>query len=301
VVAALRDCSPLIERWDGDPADPRTGNPPTSAAPTHGHLLADLRRQGMPPQAIAAVDLALWDLAGKRRRLPVWKLLRAADGNAIDVNATIAAADRADAAAEAAEARAAGFGTIKVKVGLDGDAERVAAVRAALGPDIAMRLDANGAWSVDEAIASLSALAPVGIELCEEPVHGLASLRAVAAASSVPIALDESAGLPGALDRRHAAAVCLKIARCGGITGVIDAAARARASGYEVYVSSTLDGPLGIAAALHACAAVAPDRACGLATLGLFAGHKDPLPAVAGRIAMPAGPGLGDGLRNWYA
>ncbi|GAC1434691.1 MAG: hypothetical protein NVSMB51_02500 [Solirubrobacteraceae bacterium] len=64
-----------------------------------------------------------------------------------------------------------------------------------------------------------------------------------------------------------------------------------RASGADVYLSSTFDGPLGIAAALHAAAALAPLPPCGLATLELF--HDEPeLPVRAGRIAVPAAPGL---------
>jgi L-alanine-DL-glutamate epimerase-like enolase superfamily enzyme len=113
----------------------------------------------------------------------------------------------------------------------------------------------------------------------------------------VPIALDETASAIGALDTRVCQAVCLKIASCGGITGVVGAARQARAAGYEVYLASTLDGPLGIAAALHVAAALRPTRACGLATLALF---DDPLPARGGRIEPPAGAGLGDGLLSWY-
>ena len=94
--------------------------------------------------------------------------------------------------------------------------------------------------------------------------------------------------------------MCLKIARGGGISGVIEQARRARAAGYEVYLASTLDGPLGIAAALHAAAAIKPDRPCGLATLGVFADRTDPLPAASGRISAPTGPGLGDNLLDWY-
>jgi L-Ala-D/L-Glu epimerase / N-acetyl-D-glutamate racemase len=67
-----------------------------------------------------------------------------------------------------------------------------------------------------------------------------------------------------------------------------------------VYLASALDGPLGIAAALHAACALRPDRPCGLATLRMFAEREDPLPAVAGSIAVPEGPGLGDGLVAWY-
>jgi L-alanine-DL-glutamate epimerase-like enolase superfamily enzyme len=239
-------------------------------------------------------DLAQWDLDGRRTGRPVWQLLGAGDAPAVEVNATIAAHDPA---AAAVAAREAGYRCVKVKVGLGDDAERVAAVREALGPDVAIRLDANGSWSVDEAVEMLGELEPLGIELCEEPASGVEACARVAASSPVPVALDESA--LDALDRRVCEAVCLKVARCGGITGLLDAAARARRAGYRIYLASMLDGPLGIAAALHAAAAVEPDYACGLATLSLFE-RADALPVRDGRIAVPSGPGLGDGLTDWY-
>jgi o-succinylbenzoate synthase len=269
-----------------------------SGASPH-EALAEWRAMAVLP-AVAAVDMALWDLEGRRAGQPVWRLLGAHAAEPVEVNYTIAAADRAGAAAQAGTARAAGFRCVKAKVGIGDDAGRLAAVRAVLGPDVAIRLDANGAWSVEEAVAALRALAPTGIELCEEPVRGLAQTRELAAATAVPIALDETASAIGALDTRVCQAVCLKIASCGGITGVVGAARQARAAGYEVYLASTLDGPLGIAAALHVAAALRPTRACGLATLALFADRDDPLPARGGRIEPPAGAGLGDGLLSWY-
>jgi L-alanine-DL-glutamate epimerase-like enolase superfamily enzyme len=245
--------------------------------------------------------MALWDLEGRRSGQPVWQLLGARAAPPVEVNYTIAAADRAGAAAEAGAARAAGFRCVKLKVGLGDDAGRVAAVRAVVGPEVAIRLDANGAWTVDEASAVLHALAPAGIELCEEAVHGLEQTRSVAAAvPGVALALDETASGAGALDDQVCQAVCLKIAASGGITGLIDAARRAREADYEVYLASTLDGPLGIAAALHAAAAIQPDHPCGLATLGLFADRENPFPPHGGRIEVPPGAGLGDGIADWY-
>jgi o-succinylbenzoate synthase len=269
-----------------------------SGASPH-EALAEWRAMAVLP-AVAAVDMALWDLEGRRAGQPVWRLLGAHAAEPVEVNYTIAAADRAGAAAQAGAARAAGFRCVKAKVGIGDDAGRLAAVRAVLGPDVAIRLDANGAWSEEEAVAALGVLAPTGIELCEEPVRGLAQTRRVAAETSVPLALDETASAIGALEDRVCQAVCLKIASFGGITGVVQAAYQARASGYEVYLASTLDGPLGIAAALHAAAVVHPERACGLATLSLFADREDPLPARDGRIEVPEGAGLGDGLISWY-
>ncbi len=239
-------------------------------------LLAACAERARLPQALAALDLALWDLAGRRAGQPVWRLLGAAEPPPLAVNATIAVADPEVAAHEASVARSRGFRCVKVKVGLDDDLERVAAVRAAAGPEMAIRLDANGAWSASEAVAALGALEPVGIELCEEPTRGLAALERVSAQAAIPIALDESAADPAALDRRVCDAVCLKISRCGGISGVLEAAARARAAGYRLYLASTLDGPLGIAAAIHAAAVLRPELPSGLATLALFAEHRRP-------------------------
>jgi L-alanine-DL-glutamate epimerase-like enolase superfamily enzyme len=284
--AALEDCRALLRGSDGvDRAE----------------LLAACREVAVLPQALAAIDLALCDLAGRRAGEPVWRLLGASAPPRIAVNWTIGAIDRAGAAREAAEASAAGYGCVKVKVGVGDDAGRLAAVRAAGGPGLAIRIDANGSWSAQEAMDALRALAPVGIELCEEPASGVEEIARVAAAvSPLAIAIDETAAAPGALERRCCEAVCLKIARCGGISGAVEQAQRARRAGYDVYLASTFDGPLGIAAAVHAAAVVQPRRPCGLATLALFEGGEDPLPVRGGFIEAPGGPGLGDGLAGWY-
>lgn len=282
VRAALEDCRPVLRDADGLP---------------RAMVAAACREAAVLPQAIAAIDLALWDLEGRRRGEPVWRLLGAgpAPPAAVEVNALLGAEDRAGAASEAGAARAAGFPCVKVKVGIGDDAGRVAAVRAAVGPEIAIRLDANGEWSPEEALAHLRALAPSRIELCEEPVHGVAQLRAVADDAEMPIAMDETAVAPGALASGATPIVCLKLSRCGGITGLLAAAETARDAGSEVYLASTLDGPLGIAGALHAAAVLRPERPCGLATLGAFAELElDPALTVAdGVMQVPSGPGLG--------
>src|SRR5205814_6609663 len=107
-----------------------------SGAP--GVRLVDACRQADPlPQALSAVDLALWDRAGRRAGRPVSELLTDAPEAFVHVNAL------ADTADEAAEAARAGFGCVKAKAGLADDAERLAAIRAAIGPDVAPRIDAN--------------------------------------------------------------------------------------------------------------------------------------------------------------
>ena len=257
-----------------------------------GELIDACRAADDLPQALAAVDIALWDRAGRRAGRPVARLLSDHVLDEVAVNATIGAADRATAAAGAAAAVRAGFRCVKLKVGIGDDAGRVAAVRAALGPEPLLRLDANGAWSVEEAVKAIEVLAPAGLELVEEPVHGLAPLRALRDRVPVRIAMDETAAVPGALASGAADAVCLKLGRCGGISGLLACATLVRASGAEPYVTSTFDGPVGVAAALHAAAALRIDAACGLATLDLFADCEHPLIVRDGAIAVPRGPGV---------
>jgi L-Ala-D/L-Glu epimerase len=250
------------------------------------------------PQALAAVDMALWDLAGKRAGRPVAELLAERPARRVSLCASIAACDRAGTAAEAARLASAGFACVKVKVGIGDDAGRVVAARAALGPHVALRLDANGAWNVDEAVRAIEALAPAGLELIEEPVHGVAAVQAVRERVATRVAIDETAAEAGALTGRVADAVCLKISRCGGISGLLAAAALVRATGSDVYVGSTYDGPLGIAAALHAAAAWAGSAQllpCGLATLSLFAEDDGRFAPLDGSIDVPDEPGLGLG------
>ncbi|WP_051323960.1 mandelate racemase/muconate lactonizing enzyme family protein [Candidatus Solirubrobacter pratensis] len=236
-------------------------------------LLAACRSERDLPQALAAIDLALWDRRARLERTPIAKLIAPDALDAVPVNATIGAEDRTGAAAAAATAARAGFTCVKVKVGIGDDGGRVAAVRAA-APGITIRVDANGAWTTpNEALANLRALAPIGVELCEEPVHGVEALREVRGESPVPIAMDEThAPGSGAAD-----AVCLKITR-GGITGVLEDAQAARAAGSDVYLASTYDGPLGLRAGLHAAAGLKVTRHCGLAT--------GTLPVREGRIVL---------------
>lgn len=283
VEEALLVYAEVLREWDAD-------------AP--GHLVLDACRDAVElHEALAAIDLALWDRAGRRAGRPVSRLLTDAPLDAVEVNATIGALDRSGASAAALAAREAGFSCVKLKVGVGDDAGRVAAVRAALGPHVALRLDANGAWGVQEAIRTIDALSPAGLELVEEPVHGVEAVREVRARTATRISIDETADEPGALTAAVADAVCLKIARCGGISGLLSKAALVRATGAEVYVASSFDGPLGIAAAVHAAAALRLALPCGLATLGGLVGLPD-APALAvrdGRITVPTGPGLGVG------
>lgn len=276
--AALEAYRPILEAGESAP----------------GATLLDACRDADPlPQALAAVDLALWDRAGKREGRPVCELLTDDPLWRVPVNATIGAVDPLAAAAAAAEYVRMGARTLKVKVASGDDGRRVAAVRAAAGPEVLLRLDANGAWSVEEAVRAIELLSPAGLELVEEPVHGIDALRLVRDRVATRVAMDETAGEPGALGSGAADAVCLKLTRAGGISALLAQAAYVGASGSEAYLASTFDGPRGIAAALHCQAALRCDLACGLATLSWFEGCEAMFPIVDGCIEVPSAPGLG--------
>jgi L-Ala-D/L-Glu epimerase len=118
-------------------------------------------------------------------------------------------------------------------------------------------------------------------------------MRAVRDRVAARVAMDETAAEPGSLTAAVADAVCLKVSRCGGISALLAQAALVRASGADVYLASTYDGPLGIAAAVHCAAALRPSAASGLGTLELFSDELAVLPVRAGEIAVPDAPGLG--------
>lgn len=297
VATELRDLAPLLEGADATVA---TGGDPDAVAAWIDGLLARCRGRGAGPQALCGVDQALHDLTGKVAGLPAWRLLGAERAAPVACNASIAALDPADAGAAAASARRRGFQTFKVKVGAGDDGGRIAAVRKSIGARPRIRIDANGSWSVDEArerIAELN-LAGGGLELVEQPCATLTELAELRARTPIPIIADESVGTLGEAERMVSTGACdaatLKLAKVGGPRAALRIAAAA-----PCYLSSALDGPLGIAAALHTAQAMprrgfAAGLAQGLATHGMFAASYADADHLSGASPMPpAAPGLG--------
>ena len=203
-----------------------------------------------------------------------------------------------------------GCRTAKVKVadgpgslqGPDGDLARVAAVREALGPGGAVRVDANGAWDVATAVAAITALddAAGGLEYVEQPCRTLAELAEVRRRVGVPIAADESirraedplrVAVAGAAD-----VAVIKCTPLGGVARSLEVAHQvAAAAGLRCVVSSALETGVGLAAQLALAGALPDlDLACGLGTSALLradvvADARRPLP-VGGELAVPARP-----------
>ena len=248
-----------------------------------------------PPQARAAEEIARLDLEARQEGRPLADPVR----DALPVNMTLPAGPPEEVAARAREGLRAGYACFKVKVGLPEDAERVAAVREAVGPWPALRVDANRAWSVEEAVACIRTIEDHDLEFVEQPCGSLGELRAVRGRVSTPIAADESVRTPRSLKRAVELEACdvvnVKVAGAGGFRAAREALALARANGLGAFLSSTLDGPWGIAAALQLAASEDVRLACGLATLELFDSPiARALPAPRnGTLKVPPGPGLG--------
>lgn len=213
----------------------------------------------------------------------------------VPVNVTVPAVDGPTAAAIVA--RSAGCRTAKVKVAepgqtVDDEVARLEAVRDALGPGGRIRVDANGAWDTETAIARLRVLdrAAGGLEYVEQPCRTVAELAVVRRGVDVPVAADESirrAEDPLAVVRAGAAdVVVLKVQPLGGVRACLDLAERV---GLPVVVSSALETSVGLAAGL-ALAAALPELpyACGLATAQLLSDDvvAEPLLPVDGAIAV---------------
>lgn len=185
-----------------------------------------------------------------------------------------------------------GFGTVKVKMRDPADVALVARVRDVVGPTIALRADANGAWDVDTAVGVAVRLSALDVELLEQPVATLDDLAAVRRRSPIPIAADECVRTVADAQRLHsldaADVLVLKVQPLGGVRSALEIAEAARVPAIP---TSMMDTSVGLAAGL-ALACALPDLpfACGLATASLLAHDvtHDPLVPHDGRLVLRA-------------
>jgi len=251
---------------------------------------------GLSSPARCAALTALLDLRG---RVAEGDALPAEPSRPVECNATLVAGEPAAVVADALSWAADGFTAFKLKVGTGDDVAQVRAVREAVGPRARIRVDANAAWDVETAKRMLAALEPFDIELAEQPVTTLAELAEVGGVTSIPIAGDESVESCADAEAAVRAGACdfagVKLSKVGGPEAAIEIA--------EVmpsYLSSALDGPVGIAVAAQVAQTleqVAGGRrlAHGLATQRLFASTVASVECEVrdGMLHPPAGPGLG--------
>ena len=270
--------------------------------------MAELEPHGAPGRALnAAIESALLDL----ERTPAADVLP--DGAGVGVSATLPSLGVAASAEAARQSVESGFETLKLTAGAERETEvlveRIRAVRAAVGSDVRLRLEVNGAWDLSTAEDRLSAISRFDIEFVEQPLpaHDVDGLSELRRRVRVPIAADEAAWSVGAVRALLAAeavdVLVLKPARVGGPAAVTEIAERAAEHGIPVVIGTLFETGIGLAAGLAMAAdlpdvdgaswATPPDH--GLATAGLL-DHDllaEALIVARGRMHVPGRPGSG--------
>lgn len=218
-------------------------------------------------QVMGGIDQALWDIAGRRAGQPLWKLLAPGPGASPRVRVYASGLGPDDVARTALAARAGGYAAFKFKVGFPHGKDRAnfEAIRAALGAGATIMIDANQAWSPENAAERIAELAPFDPAWIEEPLAAdepIAQWQALRIRCAVPLAAGENLiGLPAfeqALSAGYLSCIQPDVAKWGGLTGARVVALLARAHG-AVFCPHWLGGGVGLAASLHLRAALGPD------------------------------------------
>ena len=252
-----------------------------------------------PAARAFAEECAHLDLLAQQAGLPLGQWL---SGNApigeLAINAnlgTLAALEPEMLATAASQ----GFSVVKLKVGQTPVQHEIALLRQKLlAAPVRVRLDANRGWSMTDAADFIVQCAGLPIEWLEEPLAepDTQSLAELQSRCDFPLAIDESTALIDDAFFRHPPVrrLVIKPAREGGLLTSIERALRAKASGLEVIVTTSLESACGLLACAHLAAAIAPDAIHGLGTADWFADDTGLPPAVAaGRLRLPGASGLG--------
>lgn len=217
------------------------------------NLEGELRRnEHLPPSALSALDGALNDLAARRLGVPLYRMLGLARPEV--VSSYTLGIDEPETTLQWAR-RLSGYPVFKMKVGSERDLETVRAVSEAT--DARLWVDANEAFSPEEAVDVVRELAGMGVEMIEQPVPasgGAETLRRVTkAASPVPVIADESAISASDIPKLAGcvSGVNVKLAKCGGVRRAVEMAHTARAHGMRVMIGCMIETSVGISAATH--------------------------------------------------
>lgn len=278
VLAYLAQLQPVLE--EAEALSPSTLHPLLEAT---AHL---------NPAAKAAVDMAAYDLLGKRLDAPIYQLLGLDPALTPRTSFTIGI-DTPEVMARKAQ-EAAAYPILKIKVGTPQDEAVLEAIRA-VRPDAIIRVDANEGWSPKEAVRRIEALSAYDLEFVEQPVpaRDLAGLAYVTSSVSLPIIVDESCVVPADVPRvaPYVDGINIKLMKCGGLLPALQMIYTARAHNLKVMMGCMIESSIAITAAAHLSPLL------DYADLdGNLLVSDDPFRGVAvcdGKLMLPSGPGLG--------
>ena len=207
----------------------------------------------------SAFDIALYDIASQHAGMPLYQFIGGENNKTIITDYTVSVGDIDKMAADAVKIKEQGYPAIKVKLGKNGktDVERMKAIRAAVGNEIPLRIDANQGWTVEEAIETLNALAPLNIQHCEEPIArwNFMQLSRVKKESPIPIMADECCGDDHDAERLIQLGACdymnIKLGKSGGIFKALKMARMAEAANIHLQVGAMLESRLAMTAFAH--------------------------------------------------
>ncbi len=254
------------------------------------------------PSARHGFSLSLLDDISHSKGIPLYQYLGSDHVHSIPVNIPIGDSSLTSTVNQWTAAVDSGAKSLKIKIGkrpLKEDLTRLSAVRAAVGPDIELRADVNGAWSLKQAQKAIEKLEQIDLDYLEQPlpmqdIEGHAILRN----GPVNIALDESL-ISNTLEEIYkigaADFVILKPMVLGGIDNAYALAKEARSLNIEPIITTTIDTVVARTAAVHLAASLSPIKACGLATGHMLKDDVSPDPAVLkqGNVIVPQNPGNG--------
>ena len=260
-------------------------------------IIAPVRKRlGGQKAALAAVDIALYDMMGRESGKPLFEIL-SLDPSATPVTSYTIGIDSPEVIARKVE-EAASFPVLKVKMGLDNDYEIMEQVRSLT--DKPVRIDANEGWTKEEALEKITWLESQNVEFIEQPlpVSELEDTRWLAERVSIPLFADESLqdvrdipGLEGAFG-----GINIKLMKCGGITEALRLIRAARERGLEIMLGCTIESSIGITAAAQISPLVDYADLDGNILIG-----NDPAEGVGtfeGKLLLPTDPGIGVTLRD---
>ena len=223
------------------------------------HELMD-KKVHRAPAAKAAIDIACFDVAGKKLNVPVYQLLGGRYHEKFPVTHVLSIDEPEKMADEAEQKVEEGYTSFKMKVGQDvfGDVKRIKAVRERVGEEIAIRVDVNQGWvnsaNTLQAIRHLEAL---GIDWLEQPVaqDDIDAMVEIKSKSTIPVMIDEGIrdmyNMREIIAKRAADKVNIKLMKCGGIYPAMKLANMAEMAGIECQIGSMVESSIGSAAGFH--------------------------------------------------